>query len=139
MFFPVALVSFVFAEHLVLFLGGNEYKDALHLLTLIFRVFTVYIMLLPIDRFTGVLLDSINRPKLNLYKVLVMTFANIILNILAVFVFKSLVAVAVGTVLFTLMGIFLGFHYLKKEIQIQSRQIVSESVDFIKNLKTHLG
>lgn len=139
LFFPVALVSFVFAEHLVLFLGGDEYKDALPLLTLIFRVFTVYIMLLPIDRFTGVLLDSINKPKLNLYKVLVMTFANIILNILAVFVFKSLVAVAVGTVLFTLMGIFLGFHYLKKEIQIQSRQIVSESVDFIKNLKTHLG
>ncbi len=139
LFFPVALVSFVFAEHLVLFLGGSEYMDALPLLTLIFRVFTLYIMLLPIDRFTGVLLDSINRPKLNLYKVLVMTFANIALNILAVFVFKSLVAVAVGTVLFTLMGIFLGFYYLKREIQIQSRRILSESVDFIRNLKTHLG
>ncbi|MEO9513145.1 MAG: oligosaccharide flippase family protein [Flavobacteriaceae bacterium] len=139
LFFPVALVSFVFAEHLVLFLGGNEYREELPLLTLIFRVFTIYIMLLPIDRFTGVLLDSINRPKLNLYKVLVMTSANIILNLLAVFVFKSLVAVAVGTVLFTLMGIFLGFLFLKKEIKIQSRQIISESILFLKNLKTHLG
>nr|WP_298929763.1 oligosaccharide flippase family protein [uncultured Allomuricauda sp.] len=139
LFFPVALVSFVFAEYMVLFLGGNEYIDSLPLLTLIFRVFTVYIILLPIDRFTGVLLDSINKPKLNLYKVLVMTFANIILNVLAVFVFKSLVAVAMGTVLFTVMGIFLGFYYLKREIQIQSRQIVSESVLFLKNLKTHLG
>ncbi len=139
LFFPVAMVSFVFAEYLVLFLGGNEYLDSLPLLTLIFRVFTVYIMLLPIDRFTGVLLDSINRPKLNLYKVLVMTSANIILNVLAVFVFQSLVAVAVGTVLFTLMGIFLGFYFLKKEIQIQSKQIVLESVLFLKNLKTHLG
>lgn len=139
LFFPVALVSFVFAEQMVLFLGGNEYLDSLPLLTLIFRVFTVYIMLLPIDRFTGVLLDSINRPKLNLYKVLVMTSANVILNFLAVFVFKSLVAVAVGTVLFTIMGIFLGFYYLKNEIQIQSKQILSESVLFLKNLKTHLG
>lgn len=139
LFFPVALVSFVFAEYMVLFLGGNEYIDSLPLLTLIFRVFTVYIMLLPIDRFTGVLLDSINKPKLNLYKVLVMTSANIILNLLAVFVFQSLVAVAMGTVLFTVMGIFLGFYYLKKEIQIQSSQIVSESVLFLKNLKTHLG
>nr|WP_299383038.1 oligosaccharide flippase family protein [Allomuricauda sp.] len=139
LFFPVALGSFVFAEHLVLFLGGNEYREALPLLTLIFRVFTVYIMLLPLDRFTGVLLDSINRPKLNLYKVIVMTLANIVLNLLAVFVFKSLVAVAIGTVVFTLMGIFLGFHFLKKEIQIQGKQIVSESVLFIKNLKTHLG
>lgn len=139
LFFPVALGSFVFAEHLVLFLGGNEYLDSLPLLTLISRVFTVYIMLLPLDRFTGVLLDSINKPKLNLYKVLVMTFANIVLNLLAVFVFESLVAVAVGTVLFTLMGIFLGFYYLKREIQVKSRQIVSESVHFLKNLKTHLG
>ncbi|MEM9649100.1 MAG: polysaccharide biosynthesis C-terminal domain-containing protein, partial [Bacteroidota bacterium] len=139
LFFPVALGSFVFAEYMVLFLGGNEYLDSLPILTLIFRVFTVYIMLLPLDRFTGVLLDSINRPKLNLYKVLVMTFANIILNVLAVFVLKSLVAVAIGTVLFTLMGIFLGFYYLKKEIQVQGREIVSESVHFIKNLKTHLG
>lgn len=139
LFFPVAVVSFVFAEYLVLFLGGNEYLDALPLLTLIFRVFTVYIMLLPIDRFTGVLLDSINRPKLNLYKVLVMTSANIVLNLLAVFVFKSLVAVALGTVLFTIMGIFLGFFFLKKEVQIQSKQIVAESIVFLKNLKTNLG
>ena len=139
LFFPVALGSFVFAEELVLFLGGNEYLDSLPLLTLIFRVFTVYIMLLPLDRFTGVLLDSINKPKLNLYKVLVMTTANVVLNVLAVFVFKSLVAVAIGTVVFTLLGIFLGFFYLKKEVQIQSRQIVSESVSFIRNLKTHLS
>ncbi|UII77102.1 oligosaccharide flippase family protein [Flagellimonas sp. HMM57] len=139
LFFPVALVSFAFAEYMVLFLGGKEYMDSLPLLTLIFRVFTVYIMLLPIDRFTGVLLDSINQPKLNLYKVLVMTFANIVLNILAVFVFKSLVAVAIGTVLFTAVGIFLGFYYLKREIQIKSTQIVSESLSFLKNLKTHLS
>ncbi|WP_435624550.1 oligosaccharide flippase family protein [Flagellimonas sp.] len=139
LFFPVALGGFVFAEHMVLFLGGNEYVDSLPLLTLIFRVFTVYIMLLPIDRFTGVLLDSINKPKLNLYKVLVMTFSNIILNVLAVFVFESLVAVAIGTVLFTIMGMVMGFYYLKKEIQVESKQIVSESLVFLKNLKTHLG
>ncbi|PRX57574.1 oligosaccharide flippase family protein [Flagellimonas meridianipacifica] len=139
LFFPVALVGFVFAEQMVLFLGGKEYLDALPLLTLVFRVFTVYIMLLPIDRFTGVLLDSINKPKLNLYKVLVMTFSNIILNVLAVFVFESLVAVAVGTVLFTIMGMIMGFYYLKKEIQVESRQIFSESLVFLKNLKTHLG
>ncbi|MEM9077115.1 MAG: oligosaccharide flippase family protein [Bacteroidota bacterium] len=139
MFFPVALGGFVFAEQMVLFLGGNEYLDSLPLLTLIFRVFTAYIMLLPIDRFTGVLLDSINKPKLNLYKVLVMTSANIILNLLAVFVFESLVAVAVGTVLFTIMGMIMGFYYLKKEIQVESKHIFSESLVFLKNLKTHLG
>ncbi len=139
LFFPVALFGFVFAEEMVLFLGGKEYQDALPLLTIIFRVFTCYIMLLPIDRFTGVLLDSINRPKLNLYKVLVMTFSNIVLNVLAVFVFQSLIAVAVGTVLFTIVGMIMGFYFLKKEIQVKSFRIVSESWLFLKNLKTHFG
>ncbi|MEL6484442.1 MAG: polysaccharide biosynthesis C-terminal domain-containing protein, partial [Bacteroidota bacterium] len=103
------------------------------------RVFAVYIMLLPLDRFTVVLLDSINKPKLNLYKVLVMTFANIVINCIAVFVFESLVVVAVGTVLFTLIGIIMGFYYLKREIQVDGKHIVSESILFIKNLKTHFG
>jgi len=94
LFVPVALFCFVFAEHMILFLGGAEYSDALPLLTLVFRVFTVYTLLLPIDRFTGVLLDSINRPKLNLYKVIFMTISNIVIDIIAVFVFESLVVVA---------------------------------------------
>jgi O-antigen/teichoic acid export membrane protein len=139
LFFPVAVLSFVFAEYLVLILGGKEYADSLELLTLIFRVFTLYVMLLPIDRFTGVLLDSLNRPRYNLYKVIVMTLANIIFDLIAVFVFKSLVAVAVGTVLFTMIGIFLGFFYLRKELEIHIRHIFSESVLFIKNLKTHFA
>jgi hypothetical protein len=36
----------------------------------IVRVFSVYGLLLPIDRMTGVGLDSINRPKINAIKVL---------------------------------------------------------------------
>ena len=139
LFVPVALFCFVFAEPMILFLGGREYKDALPLLTLVFRVFTVYTLLLPIDRFTGVLLDSIDRPKLNLYKVIFMTVANILIDILAVFVFESLVAVALGTVFFTLLGIFLGFYFLRKEIQIQSKQILPEGIFFFKNLKTYIG
>ncbi|RNC89636.1 MAG: hypothetical protein ED555_09215 [Allomuricauda sp.] len=139
LFIPIALFCFVFAEYLILFLGGAEYKDSLPLLTTVFRVFTVYTVLLPIDRFTGVLLDSINRPKLNLYKVIFMTVSNVLIDIIAVFVLESLVAVAIGTIFFTLMGIVLGFHYLKREIQIQSRQIFPEGIYFFKNLKTYIG
>ena len=139
LFIPVAIFCFVFAEYLILFLGGSEYKDALPLLTQVFRVFTVYTLLLPVDRFTGVLLDSINRPKLNLYKVIFMTISNIVIDIVAVFVLESLVAVAIGTVFFTVLGIFLGFYFLRKEIQIQSRQILPEGIFFFKNLKTYFG
>lgn len=139
LFIPVAIFCFVFAEYLILILGGDAYADSLPLLTLVFRVFTVYTLLLPIDRFTGVLLDSINRPKLNLYKVIFMTIANVLIDVLAVFVFESLVMVALGTVLFTLLGIFLGFYFLRKEIQIQSKQILPEGIFFFKNLNTYIG
>ena len=139
LFVPVAIGCFVFAEYLILFLGGDEYRESLPLLTLVFRVFTVYTLLLPVDRFTGVLLDSINRPKLNLYKVIFMTLSNIGIDIVAVFVFESLVAVAIGTVFFTLLGIVLGFYFLRKEIQISSRQILPEGLFFFKNIKTYIG
>ncbi len=139
LFVPVAIGCFVLAEDLILILGGKAYSDSLPLLTLVFRVFTVYTLLLPVDRFTGVLLDSINRPKLNLYKVICMTVANILVDVLAVFVFESLVVVALGTVFFTVLGIFLGFYFLRKEIQIESKQILPEGIFFFKNLNTYIG
>ena len=68
-----------------------------------------------------------------------MTLSNIVIDIVAVFVFESLVAVAIGTVFFTLLGIVLGFYFLRKEIQISSRQILPEGLFFFKNIKTYIG
>lgn len=138
LFVPIALCCFIFAEELILVLGGAEYKDSMSLLILVFRIFTVYTLLLPVDRFTGVLLDSINKPHLNLHKVLFMTAANIIIDVIAVFVFHSLVLVAVGTVLFTLLGIFFGFYFLKKELQVQGKYILPEGIYFFRNLNTYI-
>lgn len=137
-FIPVAIFSFIFAKPLIVFLGGSNYLNAIEELTLVFRIFTLYTILLPIDRFTGVMLDSINKPKLNMFKVIVMTVANIVVNFIAVFVFNSLALVASGTVLFTLIGIWIGFFYLKKEMQIHSRYIFPESINFFKNINSFI-
>lgn len=137
-FIPIALVSFIFAEELILFLGGSAYRVHLEELTLIFRIFTVYTILLPIDRFTGVMLDSANQPRLNMRKVIVMTLANIVMNLIAVFAFESLLLVAVGTVLFTLLGMGLGFYYLHRVMQIKPTHILPESIHFFKNLNSFL-
>lgn len=137
-FIPIALVSFIFAEELILFLGGSAYRVHLEELTLIFRIFTVYTILLPIDRFTGVMLDSANQPRLNMRKVIVMTLANIVMNLIAVFAFESLLLVAVGTVLFTLLGMSLGFYYLHRVMQIKPTHILPESIHFFKNLNSFL-
>jgi O-antigen/teichoic acid export membrane protein len=138
LFIPVAIVGFVFAEPLVLLLGGDQYKDSLPLLASIFRIFALYSVLLPFDRFTGVALDSINKPRFNFNKVIIMAAANIVGDCIAVFVFQSLEAVAAVTVLFTIVGIIAGYYYLKREINIQMRYVFIEGINFLKNLKNHL-
>lgn len=138
LFIPVAILGFIFAEELVWFLGGNEYADSLTLLANIFRIFALYSILLPIDRFTGVALDSINKPKFNFYKVIIMASANIVGDLIAVFVFESLEAVAIVTVVFTLIGILAGYYYLNKEIKIEFKRIFTESISLVKNIKNSI-
>lgn len=138
MFVPLAIICFIFAEQLVWLTGGDQYIESLPLLTNIFRIFAIYTVLLPLDRFTGVALDSINRPDINFYKVMVMTLANVIGDVIAVFYFESLEMVAVVTVIFTIIGIFLGYIYLNKEIRLNGFKIISEGVSFFKNLRNHI-
>lgn len=133
-FIPVILLCWALSDHLIILLGGESYKDDQALLNSIFYIFCAYLALLPIDRFTGVLLDSINKPQLNLYKVLFMAAANIIVDFVAVFVFQSLIWVALGTVAFTIIGIILGLYFLNKEIDISGKKIIPESFQFIKSI-----
>jgi len=138
LFIPLAIIGVIFAEPFVLFLGGNEFRDSVPLLATIFRIFAVYSILLPIDRFTGIALDSINRPHLNFYKVIVMTLANIVGDIIAVFIFKSLEAVAFVTVGFTFIGIVIGYWYLNKEVDLKFSYIFAGGWQFFRKIKEFL-
>jgi O-antigen/teichoic acid export membrane protein len=138
LFIPVAILGFIFAEDLVLFLGGNAYKDSLPLLTTIFRIFVFYSVLLPIDRFTGVALDSINKPRFNFIKVMIMAAANITGDFIAVFVFHSLEIVAFTSVLFTLMGIIIGYYFLNNEIEIKAKYLFSGGISFVRKIKRYI-
>lgn len=157
---PILVVSFIFAEEFVTFLGGPEYIETAG----VFRIFCFYGLLLPIDRFTGVALDSINMPKQNFFKVIYMTLSNIIGDAIVIFGFYYLVfsmsiftlfivgytnpqiitetasmftmitvleLVAIVTIVFTVIGIFVGIYYLKKELDIRLSLIFSEGLVFI--------
>lgn len=159
MMVPVMLFSFVFAKEFVTILGGPEYTHTAG----IFQIFCIYGLLLPIDRFIGIALDSVNRPKQNFIKVIYMTLANIVGDTIVVFgltyfvlittvitllfagvsdttdlVFISktfttvtiLELVAIITILFTILGIVVGFYYLNKELKIKYRLIFIEGFLF---------
>jgi O-antigen/teichoic acid export membrane protein len=138
LFTVMGIFTFVFADYLVLFLSGEQYlsvdsETGTNVVTIV-RVFSFYGLLLPLDRMTGVALDSINKPQVNALKVFVMVVANILGDALAIFIFESLLLVAVTTILFTILGIALGMYFLNKELRLYYRDIFSSGIHFYKGI-----
>jgi O-antigen/teichoic acid export membrane protein len=119
LFIPLVIGLFFFAKPLTLLLGGPEYLDS----TIIFKIFLIYALLLPLDRFSGISLDAINKPNLNMIKVFFMASANIIGDIIAISVFKSLEAVAMVTIVNVSVGVLVGNWFLKRELGIKVSRI----------------
>lgn len=138
LFIFISVLTFIFADLFVLILGGAQYSGTDPVTGFntanIVRVFALYGLLLPLDRMTGVGLDSINKPDKNLLKVGFMVLANIAGDLIAVFIFKSLIAVAVASVVFTLIGVLIGFWYLNSELHINHRAIFSAGFEFYAGL-----
>jgi O-antigen/teichoic acid export membrane protein len=138
LFIAISLVTFVFAEFFVIVISGHQYlkTDPLTGFNVvdIVRVFSIYGLLLPIDRMTGVGLDSINKPKINAIKVFIMLLANVIGDFIAIFIFKSLLIVAVASIAFTIIGIWMGMYFLDKELSLTYKEIFSSGITFYKTM-----
>jgi hypothetical protein len=63
-----------------------------------------------------------------------MVIANIVGDVIAIFVFKSLAMVAVASIFFTGLGIWIGFYFLNKELQLDFVQIHHSGISFYKSL-----
>lgn len=138
LFVFVSLFTFAFADYFVLFLAGKQYVQAdpvsgFNAVSIV-RVFSVYGLLLPIDRMTGIGLDSINKPNINALKVLFMVIANVAGDLISIFVFKSLLLVAVSSIIFTLLGIWIGMVFLNRELHLQFGIIFTSGIHFYKSI-----
>jgi len=127
---PFAILNFIFAEYIVIIIGGEAYIESAN----IYRLFCIYGLILPLDRFTGIGLDAINQPKYNMYKVAFMVSANIIGDIIAVFVFNSLFLVALTTIAMTIVGILMGNFYFRKTIPFHYRTLATVGFQHIKTI-----
>lgn len=142
LFIAMSIFTFVFAEYLVLILSGEQYLKVdpvtgFNVVNIV-RVFSIYGLLLPIDRMTGIGLDSINKPNINAVKVFVMVAANVIGDFIAIFIFESLILVAVASIAFTLVGIWMGMYFLNKELTLSYKEIFTSGIDFYKGLKNKI-
>ena len=63
-----------------------------------------------------------------------MVLANVVGDLIAVFIFKSLLIVAIASILFTLIGVWVGFYFLNKELHLKHRRVYSAGLEFYMNM-----
>lgn len=111
---PLSIFCLIFAESMVVWLGGAKYEDSAILL----RLFAIYTAILPLDKFSGILLDVIDKPQINFLKVTLMLTVNVVGDIIAISYFGTLQSVAIVSSLTFLTGFLFGFFMIKKHIDI---------------------
>jgi len=117
---PIAVFSFVFAEALVVLMGGEAYREA----AWVMRMFAIYMGFTAIDRYWGVGLDVINKPRRNYYKVLVMLVINIVGDLLVVQLTDDVSWVAFVTIFTFSGGVLYGHYYLRKTVRVKPLNII---------------
>ena len=134
MLIPVIIVIPFFSEYILRFFGGKNYVDSIELQKQVLYIISFYILALPYDRYSGIALFAFNKPELNFYKVIIMLSINVIFDCIAVFIFHSLIMVAVGSVIFTFAGIYIGWYYIKKFSDLK----ITESIRVVANTSAHI-
>jgi len=118
LFLPVILILILFPEFFLRIAGGEAYSDSLSLQKSILYIICLYILILPLDRYSGLAFFALDKPEINFFKISIMLISNIVLDLIALLVFDSLMLVAVATVLFTIIGIIAGWFILHKQYGI---------------------
>jgi O-antigen/teichoic acid export membrane protein len=117
--FPISLFCFLLANWVIYLIGGLGYADSV----IILRLFAPYMAIMPLDKFSGVLLDTINKPHINFMKVTLMVLVNVVGDCIGILIFGNLEAVAFVSTLSFLTGVFFGYYHLKKHLGIRIRNV----------------
>lgn len=126
---PVALFLGVFAPQLILHISGANYSSSIPVL----RVMAVYCLLIPADRYCGLLLESFARPELNLIKVFVMLSANVAGNGVAILLFNTPLSIAASSIVTFSVGVSFGVWLVLTKALPQLQRNVSFKVALPQN------
>jgi O-antigen/teichoic acid export membrane protein len=129
---PVCIVGFLGAGILVDILGGKKYVGSEA--AMVFRIFMCFAMLLPVDRFLGITLDMINKPRVNMVKVYVMLVVNVVADIAGLLIFHNIYGVALASILTFTTGTLYGYWALKKYLKFSMKDIFTLGYAELKDL-----
>ncbi|SDJ56689.1 Membrane protein involved in the export of O-antigen and teichoic acid [Pedobacter sp. ok626] len=132
----IACVSIIFAEPIIGLIGGAKYMDTEA--PNLFRIFMTMAILFPADRFFSLTLDVIHLPKINFYKLLIMLAVNFTGDLIGIYLFKSVYAVAVADVLPVIIAIIIAYYPLNRYYRFNFWEIYvvgyKEVILFIKQI-----
>ena len=110
MLIPLTFITFIFADYIIFVLGGDKYVNSLA--PDVLRIFMIFALLFPVDRFLGLTLDVIHKPKINFIKVIFMLAITILTDIIGIYLIGNIFGVVIATVFPVLTGIFISFYAL---------------------------
>ncbi|HAP60712.1 MAG TPA: hypothetical protein DCR93_14845 [Cytophagales bacterium] len=119
---PILLGIFLLAPWLVRGMAGSGYQDAVPLV----RLFCLASFWLPIDRFLGITLDMIGQPRKNTVKILAMVLLNGLGDVWVLQASGSLWGVVLVTLANVLLGVVLGYYFLRPYIQVSFLEILRQ-------------
>lgn len=114
-FIPATIFVLFFAEIAIEILGGRQYlgTEAAN----IYRIFMLFALMYPIDRFNGVALDMVHQPKINFYKVIIMLVINVAGDFLGIYLLHNMYGAALATFLTIISGVIFGYIQLRKYME----------------------
>ena len=111
--FPLAL-AWIFTPELIKLIAGTGFTDSQE----VFKIFILYIILIPFDRLNGMALDILNQPKYNLRKVILMVLVNILGDLIVLLNGGGITGVAYVSIATYFTGILAGFWYLRAFVHV---------------------
>ena len=134
LFVPAAILAFLFADVAISLLGGHNFDGTSA--ANIYRLFMLFAIMYPIDRFNGVTLDIIHKPKINFYKVLVMLVVNVAADFGGIYAVGNVYGTVLGVLLTNLAGLLFGYYWLRKYLNYTIPGILktgyTETIVFLK-------
>ena len=119
---PVCIAAIIYADVAINLLGGGKYTGTYAVS--VYRISMSFALFLPIDRFLGVTLDIIHKPRINFYKLIIMLTTNIVFDFLGIYIFGNINGVAIASFFTFLSGILFGYYWLKKYIDFTLKGIL---------------
>ena len=122
-FIPLTLGAFIFADLAIKILGGPQYvgTEAAN----IYRLLMLIALLHPADRFIGVTLDIIHKPKINFYKVIIMLIVVVVGDFTGILIFNNVYGIVMASLFTVLAGLYYGYWQLNKFMSFSMREMMA--------------